>query len=132
MSEFVKYHRHLSVEQIKLMVISRLLNKTSLIDSAPSSFMEHAIKTYSNEIDRDEFVRECRNQLFRTLFDKNNTRPYWKLFKVIYNTVKSADKSKSLEEIFKNIPREDMLDLPHLNKDSILFFIALIKEGIRQ
>ena len=132
-SEFFHYSRHLSTGEIKLMVLSRLVNKTSLIDGIPQSFMEYACSIRENKFDRQEFIQSCQNQLFRMVCDKNNAQAYWQLFEDIYYIAKDPlNKNQSLEALLKTIPRDHILNVHHLDREAVLYFIALLKEAFEK
>ena len=107
--------------------------KLSKVEGIPQSFMEYACSIRQNKLDRQEFIQSCQNQLFRMVCDKNNAQAYWKLFEDIYYIAKDPlNKNQSLEVLLKTIPRDHILNVHHLDREAVLYFIALLKEAFEK
>lgn len=132
LSDFRKYNRHLSVNEIKLMVLSRLLNKNSLIDGISVSFVNYLASINQSGLDQTAFINACRDKIFLMVYDKNNSDSYWKLFESIYSIVKSPQNiNANIETIFTLLPRERIEAVRHLDRDAVLYFIALVKDAVK-
>jgi len=125
LNEFHKYKKFLTSDQIKMLVLSRLINKDSMNDILPTSF------TYmlDGRTDRVEFVEECRHAISRMLFDKNNAKAYWRLFEEIYTAIKGNPQSP-VEEIYGMLNEDLLRSIPALDFNSARFFVALVKDGL--
>lgn len=114
------------------MVLSRLLNKNSLTDGVPVSFVNYLTSINQNGIDQTAFVNSCRDKIFLMVYDKNNSDSYWKLFESIYLLVKSPQNiDADIETILALLPREKIDAVRHLDRDAVLYFIALVKDAIK-
>ncbi len=125
------FHRHkkfLTSEQIKTLVLSRLVGRESINDGIPQSFM-CVLAKYNDEIDRREIVDDCKAAINRMLFNKNNARAYWRLFENIYYCIKN-DSDQSVDDVYSNLETADLNAVPELDFNSTRFFIALIKDKL--
>lgn len=125
---FEPYKKHLTIREIKLLVLSRLvfkdnINKTDI----PISFTP--VLEQQDISNRKDFIEECNNDIYRMLFDKNNVDAFWKLFEEIYQKV-SSNNELDVNELYNLIDRERLNNVSFLDFNSAKFFIALIKDGI--
>jgi hypothetical protein len=81
------------------------------------------------EVDRKEFLEGCQDDLFRTLFDKNNIKAYWELFEEFYTKIISNN-GLSVNQIYEMVNKEKLSKTTFLNFNSAKYFISLIKDGI--
>jgi hypothetical protein len=133
LSDFQKYNRHLKVNDIKIMVLSRLLNKNSLTDVAiPISFANFVTSLGKSDGDTKDLIEECKDNLFRMICDKNNAGAYWDLFAEICEFAISTNSQKySIENIFDKLDRAKITKISFLDRNSTLYFIALVKDSIK-
>ena len=132
LSDFSKFNKHLSVNEIKLLVLSRLLNKNSLTESVPVSFVNYLASINKNAIEQKELIEDCSSKIFLMVYDKNNGSAYWKLFGDIYSLVKSPQCiDANIEMIYQLLPREEILAIRHLDRNAVLYFIALVKDSVK-
>lgn len=112
-----------------MMVLSRLVSRENIEHIIPVSFS--LILDGRNEIDREELIEECRNDIYRMLFDKNNMKAYWKLFEEIYILI-SEKPNSSVKELYSLLDKTKLQKVPHLTFRSAMFFISLIKDGLKK
>lgn len=126
--DFYHHKKFLTSEQIKALVLSRLVGRESINDGIPQSFMDILAKC-PTEIDRKELIDDCKAAINRMLFNKNNAKAYWRLFENIYCRIQNAP-YQSVDDIYKNLETADLDAVPELDFNSTRFFIALIKDKL--
>lgn len=125
--EFERYKKYLTSNEIKLMVLSRLVHKNGIKDTVPISFL--SVLNGRGEYDSKELIEECQNDIYRMLCDKNNVKAYWELFENIY-TIVSKNKTQPVEILLNLIDKDKLKNVQFLNFNSAMYFIALIKDGL--
>ncbi|MBP3345827.1 MAG: hypothetical protein J6L86_02190 [Alphaproteobacteria bacterium] len=129
MREFDKHNRHVTSNEIKMLVLSRLLHRSNIAEGTPNCFSP--VLDGRELSDRKEIIEECKNEIFRMLFDKANASSYWILFEEIHSAVIN-NKNFSVVEIFDLIDRQKIEAIPHLTFNSTMFFIALVKDWMEE
>lgn len=129
MRDFDKHNRHLTSNEIKMLVLSRLLHRSNIAEGTPDCFSP--VLNGRDLTNRKETIEECKNEIFRMLFDKANAHSYWVLFEEIYSAVVN-NKNLGVIEIFDLIDRRKVDAIPHLTFNSTMFFIALVKDWTEQ
>ncbi len=126
-NEFIYHSRHLDTNEIKLMVLNRIVNNDIMNRGVTISF----VPIYSKfpEIDQKDILEHCQHDIAKTLFDKNNSENFWKLFNEIYKIVVS-DKRMSVDDIFKTLNGDLLEKITYLDFTSLKYFIAIIKDSI--
>lgn len=126
-TDFQKYLKYITKNDIKMLVLSRMLGATSITKGTPTSFSECLDGTPIEN--RKEIVEESRNDVFRMLFDKNNADEYWKLFNTVYQAIVSFPKH-TIEELYEKLGNDVFRPVKFLNFMSAKFFISIVKDGI--
>jgi len=123
----LNYCRHLTNGEIKLFVLSRIINRNPFDKGCPLPF----ISIYSTfpEEQRVEKLDDCKLALSRALFNKNCVDNFWKLFSNIYHTIIS-NPSCEVEELYRLLDTEIITSCPDFEVLSLKYFIATVKEGI--
>lgn len=125
--DFHGYKKYLTSEEIKTLVLSRIVSRESMKEAVPTSFL-CVLEGYC-ESDKKELLDECRSAISRMLFNRNNARAYWSLFESIYYNIKT-NPYLSIDEIYNGLDIESLSTVPELDFNSARFFIALIKDSI--
>lgn len=114
--------------EIVLLVSSRILNISgNLEDINPCSFNDIVAK-YDNDEDKKDFISDCRNDLYRLMFDRNNSKNYWLFFEEIWLTVKQ-NKTLSVDNIYELCDKAKIKNA-RIAFDSAKYFIAIVKDGL--
>ncbi|WP_159888691.1 hypothetical protein [Paenibacillus puerhi] len=127
MDEFIYYNRHLTANEIKMMVLNRIINNNIMQRGITHSF----IPIYSKmpaAIQKD-VLEDCQHDIAKTLFDKNNAENFWDLFNNIYQVI-TIDKNLSIEEAYRKLDHTLLSKLNFLNIMSVKYFMAVLKDGI--
>lgn len=127
--EAITYQRHLTSSEIKLLIINRIINRNPLASGCPLPFME-ILQKFPPETKKEQ-LEECKNDLVRALFNKNNGKLFWELFAEIYRII-VENKSLGVEEIFRNISMDIKKQAIDFNVLSLKYFISTIKEGLEK
>ena len=98
--EALNYYRHLRSDEIKLLVLSRVINTNPMEKKPTVSFMP--ILNLIAQEKRKECVEECRINLARALFDKSAADFFWDLFEEIYMLLKKHPED-SVDQIYSRI-----------------------------
>jgi len=124
LSDFERYKKHLKSENIKLLIISRCfhINTTSLqVPIGFTSFINNR-----DEEDIQDILEECKNNINRILFDKNNKDLSWDLLTDIYNLL---EEYTSIDDVFDRLDKNKLTKIQFLDFITTKYLISLIKEG---
>lgn len=127
--EVLAYGRHLSTNEIRLLVLQRLINTDPLSKGIPEPFFEIYSK-YPKETAKD-MVEDCKRALCCALFNKAAAQGFWKMFDRIYGLIQQYP-DKTLDFLFNQIDQETKDGCPDFDVLSLKYFIAKVKEGILQ
>ncbi|WP_143412115.1 hypothetical protein [Arabiibacter massiliensis] len=124
------FGRVLKVRDIKLLIIERLLNRDFFKDDVPEDF-RYYLASLPPEENEDEVLEDCRNELFTQYFDKNDRDAFWTLFNEIV-AIFEVDLGADIQDVHKLIEITNLQACTHMNRRSHLYFIAIIKDGLRK
>lgn len=127
--EVLSYGRHLTTNEIRLLVIQRILNTDPLSDGIPLPFLEIYTK-YPSEGAKD-MLDKCKASLCRALFNKSAAQGFWSLFDKIYSLIIEKP-DDTIDHIYNKIDDEIIEQCPDFDALSIKYFIAKTKEGIQK
>lgn len=127
--EVLSYGRHLTTNEIRLLVIQRILNTDPLSDGVPLPFLEIYSK-YPSEGAKD-MLDKCKASLCRALFNKSAAQGFWSLFDKIYSLIIEKPE-ETIDYIYNKIDDEIIEQCPDFDSLSIKYFIAKTKEGIQK
>lgn len=127
--EVLEYGRHLTTNEIRLLVLQRIINTDPLSKGIPEPFMEIYSK-YPPER-RGVMVEECKSSLCRALFNKSAAQGFWTLFDRVYSLIMQYS-NKTVGYIYHEISSDIIEDCPDFDALSLKYFIAKIKEGVLQ
>lgn len=125
--EFIFYNRHLTNQQIKMMVLNRIINNEIMQRGITPSFL--SIYNRIPETERKNMFEDCQLNIARTIFDKNNAENFWLFFNNIYEIL-TKDLELLVEAVYKLIDISFLRALPFMDVISTKYFIAVIKDGI--
>lgn len=127
--EVLSYGRHLTTGEIRLLVLSRIINNDPLSKGTPLPFMEIISKWPAEQ--QKTMIDQCQSSLCRALFNKSAAQGFWRLFESIY-TLLVKYPQKTIDYIFDKIDNDVIDQCPDFDVLSLKYFIAKIKEGIVQ
>lgn len=127
MREFEKHSRHLTSDEIKRLVLSRVLHRSEILRDIPPSFT--CVLSDKPEHEKKQYFLDCKDEIFRMLCDKAQSAFYWDLFEEIH-TVVTNNPDKTVIELYALLDKEKCKKTHHLTFPSVMLFIALVKEGI--
>lgn len=127
--EVLSYGRHLTTNEIRLLVIQRILNTDPLSDGIPLPFLEIYTK-FPSEGAKD-MLDKCKASLCRALFNKSAAQGFWSLFDKIYSLIIEKP-DETIDHIYNKIDDEIIEQCPDFDALSIKYFIAKTKEGIQK
>lgn len=125
--EFIYHNRHLTNQEIKMMVLNRIINNEIMQRGITPSFSP--IINRIPETERKNIFEDCQLNIARTIFDKNNTDNFWGFFNNVYEVLAKCD-NISVEEAYRLIDINYLRLLPFMDILSVKYFIAVIKDGI--
>lgn len=125
----LNYGRHLTADEIRLLIVNRLLLNNPFNSGIPTTFCSEVLKNMPPERMQNE-TDNCRFSIAKVLFNKNSSDNFWKLFENIYITIKQLTKSSSLNDIYKKLDENLIQNFPFLDILSIKYLISAIKDGI--
>ncbi len=127
--EVLGYGRHLTTNEIRMLVLQRIINTDPLAKGIPEPFMEVYVK-YPEE-HRKSMIDQCQSSLCRALFNKSAAQGFWQLFENIYELLQEYPE-KTIDFIYNKVDSSAMDACPDFDVLSLKFFISKIKEGILQ
>lgn len=127
--EVLTYGRYLNTNEIRLLVLQRIINTDPLANGIPVPFLE-ILSKFPREAAKD-MVEECKRALCCVLFNKSAAQGFWKMFETVYGLIQKYPE-KSLDFLFNQIDQETKEGCPDFDVLSLKFFIAKVKEGILQ
>lgn len=123
--------RHIETKDIHVLLVNRLVGVDLFSQQGiPIEFYSEAISRNLDVEDLRDLIQDCQAKISRAFFNKNSKREFWKVLEVILNSVEK-DRSVSISDVFKDV---ELLvkRLTVLDRDSVLFLSALIKEGLNK
>ena len=128
--EVLKYCRHLTNNEIKMMTLQRIINHNPVDKrSIPQSFVS-ICSEWPPEKQREK-LDDCVQTLCRALFNKNAASAFWTLFENIYTLI-IAHPADSVQTIYQLIDVRTRNAQPDFDVVSLQYFISLVKDGIQQ
>lgn len=125
--EFLYYNRHLNVNEIRMMVLSRLVNNNIMQKGVPHSFIDIYSK-FPQEIKKDK-LEDCQLSIAKMLFDKNNADNFWRFFSNIYEVL-SKNPNETIDILYRNLDRRILNRMDLLDVVSVKYFMAIVKDGM--
>ncbi len=128
--EVLHYCRHLTNSEIRLMTLSRIINRNPVEKkSIPPSF----ISTYSAWVPekQSEMLDQCVQTLCKALFNKNAATEFWNLFENIYSLI-VTNPTYSVQEIYQSLDIQIRNASPDFDAISLKYFISVVKDGIQK
>lgn len=126
--EALNYCRHLTSNEIRLLVLQRILNRNPVEKGVPTSFIP-IYNTWAPEHQKD-MLDECKQSLCRALFNKNAANAFWALFESVYNTIITYPQY-DVQQIYLSIDNSVKNASPDFDILSLKYFIAVIKDGVQ-
>ena len=127
--EALDYCRHLTSDEIRLMVLQRILNRDIMGKGIPVSYIE--IYNRCPPEKRSDLLAQCQSACCRALFNKNCADGFWKFFEYLYREL-TKDKNKTVDAIYRDIPNDILDGCPDFNVTSFKYFIAIVKDGLEE
>ncbi len=127
--EVLRYCRHLTNNEIRLMTLNRIINRNPVEkNSVPPSF----IPVYSMWVPEKqrEMLDECVQTLCKALFNKNAASEFWGLFENIYSLI-IANPTYTVQEIYQSLDVQTRNASPDFDAVSLKYFISVVKDGIQ-
>ncbi|RKL64777.1 hypothetical protein CR203_24450 [Salipaludibacillus neizhouensis] len=125
--EALNYSRHLTGEEIRLMAISRIINRNPLDIGVPASFYD-IIRDLPTHKKKD-YVLNGQIGVAKAISNKNNIDNFWIFFESVYFvTLENPD--VNVNAIFDKLDKNLMGNCPEFDLISIKYFIATVKDGI--
>ncbi|QAS52324.1 hypothetical protein [Halobacillus litoralis] len=125
--EALDYYHHLTSGEIKLLVLSRILNRNPFDKGIPPSFIP--IFNHFPEEKRKNALDDCQIALTRVLFNKNCADSFWELFENVYLTIVS-NPTIDVNKIYRKLNQRAIDDCPDFDVISLKYFISIVKDGI--
>lgn len=126
--EVLSFRRHLSVKDIELLIVSRIIGceifKYLAIPLYFSPFIEGI-----NVEDKKDILEDCNANLSRAFFNKNSNKVFWKICEDILAFF-SVNNSKDVESVYKSISSGYVVKISYLNEITIKYLISIILEGL--
>lgn len=127
--EVLRYCRHLTNSEIRLLALNRIINRNPVEkNSIPPSFL--SIYTSWVPEKQRELLDGCVQTLCRALFNKNAASEFWNLFENIYSLI-VANPTYTVQEIYQSLDTQIRNASPDFDAVSLKYFISVVKDGIQ-
>lgn len=126
--EALKYFRHLTASDVRLLTLQRIINRNPIAQGIPISFMPILNNCPPEQF--NDFIQECQTSLSRALFNKNSSESFWALLENVYNLILNNPKL-DVNKVFDMVDRDIKKNAKDFDVLSLRYFIALVKDGIQ-
>lgn len=124
--------RHIETKDIHVLLVNRFVG-IDLFSSTQGVPIEFYSEAKSRDLDMEDLrdlIQDCQAKISRAFFNKNSKKEFWKVLEVVLDSIEK-NRSVTILDVFKNV---ELLvkRLAVLDRDSVLFLSALIKEGLNK
>ena len=124
-----KFDKTIHRKDIELLVVNRIIgNDLFAAKGIPIYFIQEVQDM--DEDDIADLIQDCQSKIGRALFNKNNKKSFWLLLEEIMSTV-SENKNVAIRDAFGKISNGLQSKVFSLDEISLLYLIALVKEGVK-
>lgn len=120
-------NKYISSEEIKVLLINRVIGVDLFQGVIPTEYFDE-IKHLEKE-GVAYLIQGNEEKISRTIFNKNNKVPFWKLLEIMVNKV-NQNMGETPRDIFNRINGIDYKKILTLDDNSIIFLISLIQRGV--
>lgn len=125
--EALNFSRHLTAGEIKILAISRIINRDPFEKGPPLPFYL-ILNSVPDEREKD-VILESQLSLSRALFNKNNANTFWRLFENTYSTI-IQNPMDNVNVLYDKLDHDIVEQCFDFDVISLKYFISLIKDGI--
>lgn len=128
--EALNFCRHLTCNEIRLLILQRIITRNPLDKGIPKPFVP--IYNLWPPESQKETLENCQSALCRALFNKNAADGFWLLFDNIYQLTVDYP-NESVQNLFNRIQLLGycLKGCPDLDVLSVKYFISLVKDSIQ-
>ena len=113
--EALNYGRHLTITEIRLLVLNRILNQDVVGSKVPQSFIDTYIQFPEEK--RKNMLEDCQLDLSRALFNSNCQEDFW-------------NPSDDIGGLYRKLDKTIVGRCMDFDTLSLKYFISVIKDGI--
>ncbi|MGE8424962.1 MAG: hypothetical protein ACN6PI_19155, partial [Sphingobacterium siyangense] len=130
--DVLRLGRHIEAKDIHVLLVNRLVGVDlfSPQQGVPIEFYSEAVSRDLDVEDLRDLIQDCQAKISRAFFNKNSKAEFWKVLEVILSAVEKSQ-SVNILDVFKDVELV-VKRLVVLDRDSILFLSALIKDGLNK
>ena len=125
-----KYEKNIYRKEIELLVVNRIIGNDMFSAKGVPVYFIKEIQAV-DEDDIADIVQDCQTHISRTLFNRNNKRAFWHLLEEIMTAI-VQDRKASIRELMSKITPSTRTAVFTLDDLSLLYLIAIVKEGLKQ
>ncbi len=126
--EVLVFKRHLSVKDIEVLVISRILGCEIFDYVSIPLYFSPLIDGLSVE-DKKDILLDCNSNLSRAFFNKNSNKVFWNICEEIISFF-STSKSRDVQYVYDSIFKTYVVKNSFLTDITIKYLISIIIEGL--
>ena len=124
-----KFNKTIYRKDIELLVVNRVIgNDLFTSNGVPIYFIKEV-----QDMDEDDvidLIQDCQSKISKTLFNKNNKKSFWSLLEKIMMSIVQKP-SATIHDIADSIDTSLKASVFTLDDIAILYFIALVKDGMK-
>ncbi len=125
--DILRFKRHMTSDEIRIMALNRIVNSNIMDKGMPICLNE--VIGHLSKNDLKDVIEDCKLNISKALFDKNNSDNFWKLFGEIYSLI-TENPQGTIDEIFVLIDQNKINCVHHLDEMAVKYLVALIMEVI--
>ncbi|SDD53656.1 hypothetical protein SAMN05428987_5182 [Paenibacillus sp. CF095] len=125
--EALDYYHHMTSNEIKILVLGRIINRNPFDKGVPLPFSDTLHKAPPEK--RKTILEDCQLALSMALFNKNRAGEFWGLFENVYSTIVSNPQD-DINKIFKKL-NPILVNQSDFDAISLKYFISIVKDGVQ-
>lgn len=128
--DVLSYDRYIKTETLQVLVLNRFVGGDIFTNKRkiPLSYVPFIRKVDDDELEDHMF--SLNSAISKAFFDKNNQKPFWKLFESIFRLLSNSNKA-SVQTVMNKLDEKTMDKVQHMDFESTRFLVALIKDGLK-
>ncbi len=126
--DVLNFDRHIQTADLKILVINRFVG----IDLFNQKMMPPSFIGVAKDLDTQDLkdlILDCKAQIGKAFFDKNQKREFWSVFEHIVSSI-NDDPLVSVSDICESMAEKITRRLSHLNEHGIIFLSSMVKDGL--
>lgn len=128
-NEALAFDKNIDRKDVEMLVVNRIIGNDLFSKRGVPLYFMPLVKDKEPD-DIHDLLLDCQAKISYTLFNKNNKQSFWLLLERIMSLLIQKPWS-SIRSVYDQISQSIMTDVFTLDEISILYLIAIVKEGLQ-